>query len=790
MSTFKDIVGIKISSEYFNNSPTFNLFTQENDRIAMVFGRNGSGKSTISQSFVEYAGAFSPRTVSLDLLTRDGSLYISPIGRPAKIFVFNEDYINDNVKFKSDGLDTIVLLGEQVDISDKIDSTENSIEELVERREVLESKLSEYKDKKNSKSPDFWIEKIKKTLHNGWAETQGIKINKKQKRSSVTLDTIETIMGKKPKESKADIQEKFESKMTVFDSTDSESVPIYQVASNLVFNKNILKDSQDSLNRTVSKPSLTDREAELLSLFGIDTLTNAKEYITQNVNKICPKCLNVITAEHKDKIVEEINRIISRESEEFQNELEGLILTEIQVAEYDVFKPLDKHLYAELVSAISLLNTDIIKHNELINDKISNPFEVLSYSLDDITELYKSVNNLLSQIEQKRQNYNKAISDRKSLIEELTKLNYKLAYFDIKEEYKQYKTVFGEAETIIEELKKANDSLRVYREELERLNAERQNLKLAADSLNKELQYIFYSSKRLSLTPDDATKTYKLKVNGRAVKPSKISSGERNALALCYFFADIANNMQADNPYSEPMFLVIDDPVSSFDFENKIGIMSFLKYKFKSVLSGSESTKAIIMTHDISFFMDFCKALEELSKYCESIGKQATYRPLYLHNKEIKEFKYKKQNEYTDLLTEVFEFANAESVDENNAIGNQIRRVVEAFSTFSFKVGVDELSTKKEILDLLPTQESKDYFENLMYRLVLNGESHFEDTARFFPRTDFYSHLSPEEKQRTAKDILCFMYILNKPHIKSHLKENTTVIEKWIEELSSDEQLE
>lgn len=166
------------------------------------------------------------------------------------------------------------------------------------------------------------------------------------------------------------------------------------------------------------------------------------------------------------------------------------------------------------------------------------------------------------------------------------------------------------------------------------------------------------------------------------------------------------------------------------------------------------------------------------------------YRPLYLHNKEIKEFKYKKQNEYTDLLTEVFEFANAESVDENNAIGNQIRRVVEAFSTFSFKVGVDELSTKKEILDLLPTQESKDYFENLMYRLVLNGESHFEDTARFFPRTDFYSHLSPEEKQRTAKDILCFMYILNKPHIKSHLKENTTVIEKWIEELSSDEQLE
>ena len=790
MPTFKDIVSIKISSEYFNESPIFNLFKQDKDRIAMVFGRNGSGKSTISHGFVEYANAVMPRTVSLDLITKDGSLYISPAGRPTKVFVFNEDYINENVKFKSDGLDTIVLLGEQVDISDKIDSTENCIKELVDKREDLEGKLLEYNDKKNSKSPDFWIEKITKILHNGWAETQGIKINKKHKRSTVNLDTIERIMGKRPKESKTDIQADFESKMTTFDSTDSESVPISQVASQIVFNANILKDSQDSLNRTVSKPSLTDRESELLSLFGIDDLTNAKEYISQNVNKICPKCLNIITAEHRDEIVEEINRIISRESEEFQKELERLILSEIQIAEFDVFKNLDKQLYAELVSAISLLNAEIIKHNKIINDKIKNPFEPLSYSLDDISKLFDAVNNLLSQIEQKRQNYNKAISDRTTLIGELTKRNSELAYFDINEGYKQYKKVKEEKESIIDEIQKANGSLVLYREELERLNSERQNLKLAAETLNKELQYIFYSSKRLSLTPDDTTKTYKLKVNGRAVKPSKISSGERNALALCYFFADIANNMQADNPYSEPMFLVIDDPVSSFDFENKIGIMSFLKYKFKSVLSGSESTKAIIMTHDISFFMDFCKALDELSKYCKSIGKDATYQRLYLYNKSMKEFQYKRQNEYTDLLTEVFEFANTESVDENNSIGNQLRRVVEAFSTFSFKVGIDELSTKKEILDLLPTQELKDYFENLMYRLVLHGESHFADTARFFPRTDFYMHLSPEEKQRTAKDILCFMYILNEPHIKSHLKENTTVIEKWIEELSSDEQLE
>lgn len=72
-----------------------------------------------------------------------------------------------------------------------------------------------------------------------------------------------------------------------------------------------------------------------------------------------------------------------------------------------------------------------------------------------------------------------------------------------------------------------------------------------------------------------------------------------------------------------------------------------------------------------------------------------------------------------------------------------------------------------------------------MYRIVLNGESHGQDTARFFPRTDFYENLSPEEKQRTAKDILVFMYLLNPKYIESHLNESINIIEQWKNEISS-----
>lgn len=785
MSIFNDVIGISITSEYFNGSNEYKLFENKNDRVAMIFGRNGSGKSTIAQGFIEYVNSVNPRNIDLKLITKDGTTYISPNGKVSKIFVFNEEYINNNVKLKEEGLDTIVLLGAQVGLEEKITQKEAEIDDIVKQLEDIDNSLKEFYDAKNSKDPDFWISKITKKLRESWAEIQGIKINGNQKRATVNESTIRRIGDLKPSLKKDELQIEFENKIKILNSTNANSLPITQVISKISYDKRVSDNSKEALNRTVRRPALTDRESELLKMFGIDELTVAKDYVSNNVGEVCPKCLRVITTEHKNEIVSKITKIISRESEDFKKELEKLLLVEIPIDDFEAFKNLDTNLYSELIVTTKQLNDLISRHNTLIKEKISNPFEAMEYLSENIVSFYEKLNNIIDNIEKSRLDYNNAISDRDRLKEKLNELNDQIAHYDIKDEYREYNKTNKDKLDEIHRQTEAKNKLSKLRTDLQHLNAERQNLQLAADSLNRGLQYIFYSSKRLLLTVDEKEKTYKLKVNGKSVKPNKISSGERNALALCYFFADIAKNMDAENPYSDEMFLVIDDPLSSFDYENKIGIMSFLKYKMKSVLSGSASTKAIIMTHDISFFMDFSKALEEISKHCNSIEKKATYQLLYLHNKSINEFMYKKQNEYTDLLTEIFEYANSESVDENNFVGNQMRRVLEAFSTFSFKIGIDELSTKQDILDLLPTSELKDYFENLMYRIVLNGESHGQDTARFFPRTDFYENLSPEEKQRTAKDILCFMYLLNKQHIKSHLNDDTNIIEQWINEISS-----
>lgn len=54
---------------------------------------------------------------------------------------------------------------------------------------------------------------------------------------------------------------------------------------------------------------------------------------------------------------------------------------------------------------------------------------------------------------------------------------------------------------------------------------------------------------------------------------------------------------------------------------------------------------------------------------------------------------------------------------------------------------------------------------------------------------DFFSFISDEEKRRTARDILCFIYLLNKKHllvhleIKSHKENWEGQLEKWCNEI-------
>ena len=72
-----------------------------------------------------------------------------------------------------------------------------------------------------------------------------------------------------------------------------------------------------------------------------------------------------------------------------------------------------------------------------------------------------------------------------------------------------------------------------------------------------------------------------------------------------------------------------------------------------------------------------------------------------------------------------------------------------------------------------------------MYRIVLNNGSHRKEQTLSL-QMDFFSVISKSEKQRTAKEIICFIYLLNKNHILSHLAhigEVRSILDQWCEEI-------
>lgn len=257
----------------------------------------------------------------------------------------------------------------------------------------------------------------------------------------------------------------------------------------------------------------------------------------------------------------------------------------------------------------------------------------------------------------KRDEYNKNIVNTKPIIDRLVSINNEIAYYDIIDDYNRYIVQHSEYEGLSIEEQKANKLVHEILILCKKLEAERKNIDIAVDLINKGLKYIFFSKGRLEIIVEGDK--HKLLSNGQPVLPSKISVGERNIIGLCYFFASMFQGKDDKNVFKDECLIIVDDPVSSYDFENKIGILSFLKLKLSQFLNGNLNSKAIILTQDLLSFFDIEKILEELQKeFNDTYGKNKTVFNLFeLKKCNLMEFQYKKRHEYTEMMKMIYNYS-------------------------------------------------------------------------------------------------------------------------------------
>lgn len=785
----EQIKGIKLKGANFVNQTELNLFNSPNDKVAkvaLVHGRNGSGKSTISNAFKKVKGEDILNIETASLYDNDShEISIGESGDKV-IFVFNEDFVNDKVKIQEEGLGSIIMLGEKADLTVKIEQATEQLSEVKDIQVEIKQKIEEYRDVTNLKSPYYYKEKMCMILKNddGWAGRER-RIKELRRNANVSKDKYLEFVNIIASKSRSKLLIDFEEQLRELEKAKQGSGKIIEEIIKIpdaYINFNYSAISK-LLEETMEKPLLSEREKYLLKLVETgekDFLQKQLDYFDNDEVQYCPFCLQDISDDYKVDLVAKIQSILSDFVKEHCRKLSGFLLEEIN---FDFTSFIQLSSYTESCELLNKINKTIQENNRVINQKINSPYTCTYEKITDITSLLIELEKSLKNLEEERDEYNKNIVNTEPIIDRLVSINNEIAYYDIVDDYNRYLAQYSEYEKLSSEEQNANKLVDEKLSLCKKLEAERKNIDIAVDLINKGLKYIFFSKERLEIIVENDK--YKLLSNGKPVLPSNISVGERNIIGLCYFFASMLQGKDDKNAFKDECLIIVDDPVSSYDFENKIGILSFLKLKLSQFLNGNLNSKAIILTHDLLTFFDIEKILEELQKeFNDSYGKNKTVFNLFeLKKCNLMEFQYKKRHEYTEMMKMIYDYSMEGCSDNSILIGNIMRQVLEAFSTFEYKKGISEVSTDKSIINKLD-DEYQSYFSNLMYRLILNGGSHKEEETRS-GRLDFFTVISDEEKVRTAKDILCFMYLLNNLHVIAHLGDVSEELNKWCSEIKN-----
>ena len=162
-------------------------------RQQLIYGKNGSGKSTISDAFSCLKNNENEDFSCINEITFDGCSLLEDDKQ--SIHVFNENFIDSNIKIKENGIDSIVMFGEQVDIDNQITEKENLLN--VKKTEIKNQNIivNSFLEESNRNSPKYFLKQCISELKrdNGWAGKERI-IKSARVNSSVTQATITNIM--------------------------------------------------------------------------------------------------------------------------------------------------------------------------------------------------------------------------------------------------------------------------------------------------------------------------------------------------------------------------------------------------------------------------------------------------------------------------------------------------------------------------------------------------------------------------------------------------------------------
>lgn len=639
--------------------------------LNFVFGKNGTGKSTLAK-----------------LLKEQGK-----VDYDVRVFQGFENTVGENNR-----LNAVILGEENNEIAQEIEVKKEAIKKREEKKDEINLELKEPKDN----SENLWkkFEEIKRNVNQKNTQIQDFYTNSAAKIkkmtdpqiSKTTYNKNDFILEKKNAKLLGEADIKY------FKNTIKTEV---KTAQEIEFPSINLQNELEKINSILGK-----KVEEKVRIKRLENNEEKRDFAKKGlhlhkIGEICSFCGNIIKKEEYEKlekyfladdvkefqikiettknsyqqIVEKIKNVKFDKNNFYPNNIEKL--TQI-IEEYEIIK--EKIIKVFELFLKKLEKKDIFKENEKISiDNISLNFNKISEEYDDLVKGNNSSN--LSEEKEKaktnlRYHFIKLALDE---FDEKTKL-YELRI--LKEKKEEYKT---EIENKENEIIKINNEITNLNLEIIKLEAKTKNEKRLVENINKKIKN--YTSFELVHKEDIEGKGF---YNVKCLRTNEdrditqISTGEKNIIALLYFIEKLneINEVETRNK-----LIIFDDPMNSNDDTMQYLIIEELQKLMKELFQNNKDNKFILMTHNVHFYInvkyDFDKDddYKKRRNFIRLVSDTKKTKINYIKNKD-EDFK----TNYESLWHEIKILFSLSTCDSAILL-NPIRRIVETYTKFN---GVDK----------------------------------------------------------------------------------------------------